>query len=492
MKTKIVSAVSYFIPRFRDALFILLFFSVLAGGSVLLNTDGDLPRHLLMGRNILETGKPPTTEIFSYPYAGREYVPHEWLAGVIFYLSWLVFDLNGVVVLAGTLIGAAFLLIFIQSYLNSRELLLSFLLVLLGAVVTSIHWLARPHLFTMVFLAIWLILIDRLARGKQNRIGIFPLVMLFWANIHAEYIVGFLVLLAYLAGCGWSYLIERNTGALATLRSLLVIFLLSFIVSLVNPAGLKAWTTVAGYINNEYLMSRITETQQPDFLDTDSLPLLGLLVISGIVIAGNRTRFTPVDIFLITGFGLMCVISARNAHLFGVTAPLVLSRGLNGIRVPKSIKNVEAMIARLEAHARGGPIPVIISLLAGLFFLAHPQIGSHNRFDPAVFPVDAVQWLGENPQTGQMFNAFDWGGYILFHLWPSQQVFIESQTDTTGDLTRMYETVVTLDEGWGKIFDQYDIRLVLIPPDWTLASELKNQGWVVTYKDATAVILVEK
>lgn len=492
MKTKIIWAVSYLLPRVQDALFILLLFSVLAGGSVLLNTDGDLPRHLLMGKYVLETGAPPTTEIFSYPYAGREYVPHEWLAGVIFYLAWLVLDLNGVVLLAGILIGAAFLLIFVQMALNSKELLLSFVLVLLGAVVTSIHWLARPHLFTMVFLAIWLVLLDRLARGGQIRIWIFPLLMLFWANIHAEYIVGFLVLLAYLAGHGWSYLIDGNTGAVANAKSLLIIFLLSFSASLINPSGLKAWTTVAGYLNNEYLMSRIAETQQPDFLDTDSLPLLGLLVISGIVMAGNRTRFTPADIFLIAGFGLMSVVSVRNAHLFGVTAPLVLSRGLNGIRVPKSIKNIEATIARLESHARGGSIPVIISFLAALLFLTHPQSGSQNRFDPAVFPVNAVQWLEENPQTGPMFNAFDWGGYILYRLWPQQLVFIESQTDTSGDLTRMYETVVTLDEGWGRIFDQYEIRWVIIPPDWPLASELKNQGWVVTYEDDTAVILVGK
>lgn len=479
------------LPRLGAVLFILLFVSVLAGGPQLLNTDGDLPRHLLMGKYVLEYGSPPSNEIFSYPYSGREYVPHEWLAGVVFYLAYLIFDLNGVVLLAGILIGSTFMLVYKRAIANNDEKLLSFLLVLLGGVVTSIHWVTRPHLFTMLFLAAWLTWLDRLNRDEKTTAWAFPILMLFWANIHAEYIVGFLALLAHLAGSVWSYVFFKDGKTPAKIKTLLGISLLGFAASLVNPSGLKAWTTIAGYVNNAYLMSRITETRPPDFLDSESLPLLVLFALSVLLIAGHKDRFKPADIFLIAGLGLMNVVSARNAHLFGVAAPLVLSHSLKGIRAPRALMNVGLMFARLESRARGTIIPIISTILLGAILLTIPLRG-YNRFDPAIFPVHAVQWLEAHPQNGRMFNAFNWGGYILLHLWPAQQVFIESQTDTNGELTRLYESIFTQSPGWEGVISSYGIRWAIIPQNWTLIEALKKAGWMVAYEDATAVILVNR
>ena len=79
----------------RDILFLLVFAAALAAGWRTLNNDGDLPRHLLMGRVIVQTHSIPRQEMFSYVYAGRAYVAHEWLADVIFYLSYLALGLKG-------------------------------------------------------------------------------------------------------------------------------------------------------------------------------------------------------------------------------------------------------------------------------------------------------------------------------------------------------------------------------------------------------------
>ena len=478
-------------PRLDALLFMILFFSVLAGGPQLLNTDGDLPRHLLMGKFVLESGMPPRTEIFAYPYAGREYIPHEWLAGVVFHLVYLLFNLNGVVLLAGILISGTFMLIFKRATTNTDEKLLSFVLVLLGAVVTSIHWVARPHLFTMFFLAIWLILLDRLNRGERSPVWAFPVMMLFWANLHAEYIAGFLALLAHMAGSVWSWLITKDRVSFEKFKTILAVTIMVFFASLINPSGLKAWTTITGYVNNTFLMSRITETQPPDFFGSKFAPLLFLTALSVLLVARNKNKFKPADVFLLAGFGLMSIVSARNAHLFGVAAPVVLSHGLKGIQIPQSVKNIETMLAWMEARSRGSVIPVMSAVILGVLVLTFP-LRNYNRFDPALFPVNAVEWLKDHPQQGRMFNAFDWGGYILFHLWPDQQVFIESQTDTSGELTRLYESVITLEPGWEDILSNHNVRWAILPLDWQLTVALKESGWVVAYEDATAVILVEK
>jgi hypothetical protein len=410
------------------------------------------------------------------------------MADVIYYIAYRLFGLNGVVLLTGILIASTFGLLYIEAVSQNNEKFLSFLLILLGTFVTSIHWVARPHLFTMLFLALWLIFTERLARGIPVQLWIFPALMLLWANMHAEFIAGFLILFAYLAGGIWQFLFTRTSLALKTIRHLLVAALLSLAASIVTPTGPQAWDTVLGYLQNRYLLSHIAETRPPNFTQAEYLPLLILLGISVLLLAIQRRKFTPAQFFLMAGFGLMSFFSARNVHLFGVIAPITLANGVQGISASKPLGRIEAAVRQMESQAAGRLQPILLTILASVILLAG-SLGKTNRFEPSMFPVQAVEWLEVHPQTGRMFNAFDWGGYLLFHLWPAQKVFIESQTDVSGEVTKEYETVVTLREGWQDIFERHKVTWVIVPPDWPLARELHAQGWKPIYRDDTTVIL---
>ena len=487
---KISALVRLFLPHRNAVLFILLFLSALTLGPRMLNIDGDLPRHLLMGKFVLDTGAPPTEEIFSYVYENRPYVAQEWLAGVIFYAANILLGLNGVVLLAGILIASAFTVLYAEAFPRNKELTFTFLLMVLGALATSIHWVTRPHLFTMLFLAIWLILTDRLYRGIRVRLWIFPTLMLFWANIHGEFIAGFLVLIAYIAGWFWTYLFARSTTALETGKNLGLVALISFAVCNISPAGFRTWTIVFGYITNRYLLSRIAETRPPDFTRTEYWPLLILLGVSLYLLITKRDRFSPPQFFLMAGFGIMSLLSARNAHLVGIVLPYVLSSAITGISGFAPLRNIERAIRQIESQISGSVLPVLLTILISTGVLLGPAAG-FNRFEPTVFPVDAVGWLEKHPQSGRMFNAFDWGGYILLHLWPEQKTFIESHTDVTGEATRKYETIITLQDGWQDIFDQYHITWAVIPPAWPLSRELIAHGWEIIHEDQTALILIK-
>lgn len=479
---------SYTIPRTSDLLFVAVFFAVMAQGHAMLNSDGDLPRHLLMGKYILEGNPPPTTELFAFPYEGREYVPHEWGTGVIFYLLFQGFDLNGIMFVAGLLLASTFTLIFLNATRSNNQLFLTLVLVSLGAFVTSIHWITRPHLFSMLFTAIWLILIDDLYRNQHKMLGAPPMVMLLWANIHAEYIAGFLILGAYLADSIWSYWRIRTPESLSSIKVVFIVLISSFACSLINPSGFQTWSTVTDYVNNSYLMSTINETKPPNFTELRFTPLLMLYVVSLAILLSQRKNFSAADFFLIMGFGLMNAVSARNAHLFGVVAPLILARNLKNVPISPRLNNIGQMFTKLDNVGRGTAIPILLATLLGVFLLVGPYKG-HNRFDPEYFPVQAVQWLEQNPQHGHMFNHFDWGGYLLLHLWPSQKVFIESQTDTHGDLTQSYLTVTRRHAGWEDTLNAYDIQWVIIPPHWELTDELISRDWNTLYGDDTAIIL---
>jgi hypothetical protein len=488
--SKAESIMSLIMPRLNAVLFILLFLSTLSLGPKMLNIDGDLPRHLLMGKFVLETGAPPAQEIFSYVYENRAYTPQEWLAGVIFYLAYAVAGLNGAVLLAGILIASAFTLIYSDAISYDASRTIAFFLVVLGALVSSIHWVVRPHLFTMLFLVIWLLLIDRLYRGQPVKIWIFPLLMILWANIHGEFIAGFLVLLAYLAGWIWQYLFVQPRTGLDKGKNLGLVFLTSLVACNISPAGVRTWEIVFGYVTNRYLLSRIVETRPPNFTQPEYWPLLILLGISAFLLITKRDRFSPPHFFLLAGFGIMSLLSARNAHLVGVVFPYVISKASQGMATSGLLGRLETTLKQMEGQIRGGAVPIILTILASIMILSGPA-AEYNRFHPEVFPVDAIHWLEKHPAQGRMFNSFDWGGYILLHLWPEQKTFIESHTDVTGEATQQYELVITLQDGWQDLFERYNITWAIIPPSWPLSAELTARGWKTVYQDQTAIILAK-
>jgi hypothetical protein len=151
---------------------------------------------------------------------------------------------------------------------------------------------------------------------------------------------------------------------------------------------------------------------------------------------------------------------------------------------------LETTLKQMESQIRGVAVPIILTILASIMILSGPA-ADYNRFHPEVFPVDAIHWLEKHPPQGRMFNSFDWGGYILLHLWPEQKTFIESHTDVTGEATQQYELVITLQDGWQDLFERYNITWAIIPPSWPLTAELTARGWKTVYQDQTTIILAK-
>lgn len=483
---------SYLLPRLRDILFLSIFAGAILLGPRMLNQDGDILRHLTMGRYVLENRAFLTEDAFSHTNTGKPFAPHEWLAGVFFYIAYSLGETNGLVLLSAGLLATTFTLLFVRASQSTGAKLPVLALILWGAAISSLHWIVRPHLFTMLFLAIWLFWVEDLAQGKTTRLWPFAALMLVWSNAHGEFIAGFLVLIAALAGWGWDFLFRRENTPLETGKRLGLVTLLSFVTTLINPVGLRTWTTVVGYVNNQYLITHTNETIPPDFTQAKFLALLALLAFSVFLLSVKTVQFPARNGFLLAGFSAMALLSARNVHLYGVVAPYLLAGALVKAPFLALLSKVESFLGEMESRLRGWLWPAATTVLLGLLLVLTP-LGAANRFSPGFHPVEAVAWLKENPQPGKMFNAFDWGGYLLFSFWPAQQVFIDSQTDVYGEaFTREYETVIMQYPGWEATLDKYEVSWAIFPRNWPLARALADQGWVEVYSDSTAVIFSRK
>jgi len=476
-------------PSLRDVSFISIFCAVLLLGPRMLNIDGDLPKHLAIGKYVLQGNLPPVNDIFSYTKFGSPFAPHKWLSGVLFYLSYVLLEEKGIVVLSGILLATTFTLIYSDSVARTNLRVSTFFLVIGGAAVSSLHWISRPHLFTMLLLAIWLIWNEKLASGKNIPLWYFPIAMLLWNNIHGEFIAGFLVTFACLAGWFWDYIFNRADANIETGKRVGFVLVLITLVTVINPVSFRAWNTLTNWMGNEYLMSHTQETIPPNFLQTKFLILLAFLVLSVFLLAIKREKLPARNAFILAGFTAMTLLSARNVHIYGVVAPFVLVGTLGAIQNVTIVKRTEDIFSKYENQIHFLVWPSIAVSL-GVILLATSSFGKSLRFSPRYFPVQAVQWLKNHPQEGNMFNSFDWGGYISFKLWPENKIFIDSQGDVYGEaFIREYERVITITSGWQNVLANYHVDWALIPRKWPLTNALIGEGWYEVYSDNTAIIL---
>jgi hypothetical protein len=108
-----------------------------------------------------------------------------------------------------------------------------------------------------------------------------------------------------------------------------------------------------------------------------------------------------------------------------------------------------------------------------------------------VLPVHAVAYLQEHALPREMFNSYNWGGYLMLHL-PQYPVFIDGRTDIYGDFLFTYYEAMMAGDNWQQILDRYGIRFVLIEAASPLALTLQQDtAWQEAYRDDVAVIYVK-
>ena len=494
-------ALTYLLPRVSDVLFGAIFAAVLMLGSRLLG-DGDPGRHLTLGEYMLSNHRIPSVDVFSHTMSGQPLTPHEWLSEILFALSYRVGGMHGVVLLSALLLALTVTEVFRQGCRRSGLILAPMLLAAWAATAANVHWLARPHLWTMLMIVLWSGHLERLRRGESRRWWPLPLLMLLWANLHGAFIAGFVVWITYGVGYAWNRLstpsdeeyprgwLSRWAGAGGA----------SLAASLANPAGWHLWETSIGYLRNRYLVDGTVEYWSPNFHLTSTWPFLALLACYLFALGMRWVRLRPTSVLLVTSWAAMSLYSSRNIPLWSLMTAPILAEGLSRAWPGRDssaaawmrIDNrVAAIDNGLRGHVWGASIVVLLAvLLAGGARIDRDQRG--NDFDSREFPVEAVNWMTRNPVAGNGFNFFPWGGYLLFRLWPEQKVFIDGQTDFYGEpLTREYEKVIGVNEGWEAILERYQVRWALVPTRSLLARTLARTGvWSTAYEDATAALLV--
>lgn len=477
-------------------LLMVLFWSIAASGPRILNFDGDLPRHILLGRLIRESKSIPLTDTFSFRTEGFPSIPHEWLSQVIFSISEDLLGLSGVVLLTSLIVTVSWAIVFQEAKRRTNNLLALLIITVLGIAASMIHVLPRPHLFTYLFTALWIVILERITSNKPHFWWLLPVMMVFWVNLHGMFVLGIIISGIYLVG---SFLENPGRAWIASYTTKLMFLAgaLSVVATFLSPSGIRIWEAIISIGSNSYITSRIPEYQSANFHVPETWPFILLLIVVLITFARAATRIPWSHILLTASFTGIALYTSRMIPLFAIVVVPIAARTLgdwleqafSSSRLSGTGKN----IAAINSLSSGFIWMIILPIAVVAIFSSGKAIDPENKgnvFDERFFPVQAVNWLDQNPQHGHMFNEFDWGGYLLLKMSPRQQIFMDGHTHIYGEsLTREYETIVTLGDGWKEIFDRYKIAWSIVRTNSAVAHALEDEDWTILYRDNTAVIL---
>lgn len=488
----------FLIPSLADAIFALFFFCTACINGQRLLGDCDTGYHIRAGEYIIRTLSVPRHDMFSFISPALPWTAHEWLSEVIMAVLHSQFGLPGVVVFFSGLIALVYYLLFRTLRRLNGSILVAVALILLAITASSLHWLARPHIFSLLLMVVWYDLLDRYQYRGVNRLYLFPPMMLLWVNLHGGFIAGFVMLGIYGAGnlvlsrCGAE---TDREAARRRCWQIVKITLLCLAASLANPFGYHILLFPFHLVSDRYIMDHVIEFLSPNFHETAVLPFKFMLLLLLALLAASRRRLNIIELALLLFFVNMAFYSVRYITLFAIIAAPIAARLADRLldegsgRAIDLLRRKEAGIAGIDSQARGCLWPLFAALAVALFM---SQGSNALRFDEKLKPVAAVEFMKREQISGNMFNNDEFGDYIIYAAWPQYRVFFDGRSDMYGtEKLKEYYKIISFDSDWESVMKKYDMNWIIFDANSQLSRYLLGRGdWRLIYADKVAHLFV--
>jgi hypothetical protein len=488
----------FLLPSISEMVFLSVFLPLtLQRGQALLR-DGDTGFHIRTGEFIVQNWTIPTRDIFSFRSPPIPWTAHEWLSEVIMALVHSASGLTGTVVFFSFVIATTYLLLFRMLRQESQDVLLGLLIVGLAAVSSALHWLARPHIFSLAFTVIWYHLLNDFQYRQKNRLFLLPLLILVWVNLHGGYVLGICLLGIYVVGNLMASITDRGLNGkhfLQNAKSLLLIMLACILVSMINPQGYRILLFPFEVTSDRFLMDNVQEFLSPDF--HKPLPFKYLLLLLIAILARSRPTVNWIELILILTFTYMALYSARYIPLFAIITGPILIRLIGQMKfslptiVSRSLEERSERLSRVERQTSG----YFWSIVGLSAVIALGAAGGYRyKFAEPFFPVSAVELLRKENISGNSFTHDAFGDYLIYAAWPQYRVFIDGRTDMYGtDSMKEYLTLARAMPGWKEILDKYAFSSILFDTHSQLASVLtEDKNWHLIHSDPLASIFLRR
>jgi len=473
-------------------------------------TDPDVWWHLQNGAVVARTGQVPHGDIYSYTVPGARWIMQQWLLETIMYGLEQTLGYWANVLLFGLVSAGVYALLFRTLRGEGAGRPLAVGLVAAAMVLDAPTWGVRPQVWTTLFFVTFLAVLLRYRRvGPDRRLLILPPLMWLWANFHAGFSIGLVLLGAFVAGEIANRLLRWPA---APLGPLVAVTAACAAVSLLNPNGLDLWlyplTYLSGPAGNASLRF-VQEWQPPDLRSSRGWPFaatfLALIALSLVRrAAGPRDAAAAARpwgeaslMLALAGFTLMALQALRFLPLYGLIWAVAAGKRLLDLW-PGLGRPGAGATGPAEAPARA-PRPTlarlnlavysVVALVLAVVLLADPRAQVHAAPLERDYPAGALAYLARAPASLptplHLFHDYAWGGYLLAHGVP---VFVDGRADPYNALLDDY-VAASSGLGWPAIFARYGVNAALVRPGGNLDAALATApGWTRRYRDPLAVL----
>jgi hypothetical protein len=437
--------------------------------------DGDVSWHVAAGRWIVENGRVPSTDPFSFTMAGQPWVAHEWGAEVIY---WTAYRLAGFAGLAATVAAALMALcaaFFV--YLRPRAGPVALLVMFVATYLVLMPFImARPHVLAWPFLAAWSALLFHYRdQGRAPPLALAAMIFV-WANLHGSYFAGFIVAafvaLDALNDAGW------NRQALVRWLTFGVVSLVAALLNANGIAGILHPLTISGMS----ALPNIGEWQ-PSTPRATPIFYFTLLAVIGALL-WTRPKFRPGEILLLALTLAMALTHIRHQSVFIIVAALVVT--------PKLANPAREQAGRLfaspaEARTLIAAAAVVAVVLLGARTMI-PLVPRETFSNPRGLIAHVPAELRSQP----VINEYSMGGPLILN---GIKPFIDGRTDVYGDL--FFKDYLKIVDGDRAAFEhavrKYGIRWTILQNEGRLARQLdESPEWRRLYSDSVGVIHVRR
>ena len=497
-------------PSAADLVFVAVLCTLLLTPlSIKLLGDAGIGWHIRTGQQILATHTVPRVDSFSSTMDGKPWFAWEWLYDVSVGALDSFCGLNGPVWLTAIVIAIVFGWLFRLLIQRGMNLMFALLIWLLAISASTIHFLARPHVLSWLFALASLWILDSTEREdfadenrrKRFRLWLLPLLMLVWVNVHGGFLLEFVLIGTFWLGALWAWWrtseasLQTSLSKMAAgkrVRALTLIGAATAVTSLVNPYGWKLHEHIYHYLSDRFLMDHIEEFQSPNFHGLAPRCFLVLLLLSLVVLIARGRKLSASETLIVLFAVYTGLYASRNIPVSSIFLAMVVGPLCPNLGSREFLSRME----KIEFELRGHFWP-LLSAVATLALVAHGgRIGSDQlidaHFDQNRMPVKATSFLRTEKIKGPILSPDNWGGYLIYTLYPENKVVLDDRHDLYGsEFLKSYLHLIHVDDHWEALLEQTNPACLLLPRSSALSNVLgKTAGWRSIYADKLSIVFV--
>ena len=476
----------------KSAFFITLFLSSFVFLILKNDADPDLWHRMAVGKIFSQLGSVIYNDIFSYLPKNEMWVDHEWLSRVVFYSITSWWGDYGILTLQVLIMFTILILIYHINQLISPEnkLRISYYLAALVGIHIGLSSTLRCQSFTYLFFTLWIYLLERVRRGNSRLIWIFPLTMLFWANMHGGFLAGIGLIGFYLIG---DFFNKRN------IKNYFLIIGSIIPVTLINPYGYKYWV----YLMEAATMKRPFITEWNAFNPLESFYAgLGFKILFLILLAGygyklftKSLKIDKVELIALTVTFALAIKHERHSIFFAIIAA---SYGYQHFVAFLDFAFAKMQKKFSEIFDEDRQKQILFAKDYGVYmFLIVCSVyilqGTPISVNMDKYPVKEIEFIRKNQIAGNLLVPFNWGSYAMWKLYPQNFVSIDGRFEETYKVQSYLDVhrFTIFDDKWEDVFNKYHHDIFLIASGTETYEKMNTlSAWEVAYEGEVAAVFL--